>query len=56
MNYFTFKEPYRENGRTVLEFGILPEKYCTFDCVWCPVSRRIPHHKTDELHHFDYTS
>lgn len=53
MNYFTFKEPYSENGRKVLEFGILPEKWCTFNCAYCPVSRQIAHHRTNELHHFE---
>ena len=52
MNYFTFKEPYTERGRTVLEFNILPEKWCTFDCAYCPVSREKPHHKTDAVQHF----
>ena len=52
MNYFTFKEPYTENGRTVLEFNILPEKWCTFDCAYCPISRDKPHHKTDAVQAF----
>lgn len=48
MNYFTFKPPYEEDGRTVLEFNLLPGKYCTFDCIFCPVSRQqYEHHKTD---------
>ena len=52
MNYFTFKEPYTENGRKILEFNILPEKWCTFDCAYCPVSRDRPHHKTDAVQPF----
>lgn len=40
MNYFTFKKPYVENGKTLLEVNILPEKYCTFNCIFCPVSRK----------------
>ena len=52
MNYFTFKEPYTENGRKILEFNILPEKWCTFDCAYCPISRDKPHHKTDAVQAF----
>ena len=52
MNYFTFKEPYTENGRKILEFNILPEKWCTFDCAYCPVRRDKPHHKTDAVQPF----
>ncbi len=40
MNYFTYKEPYMEDGRKLLEVNILPEKYCTFNCIFCPVSRK----------------
>ncbi len=47
MNYFTFKRPYDEDGRKILEINILPEKYCTFNCIYCPVSRREPHHQTE---------
>lgn len=47
MNYFTFKQPYDEDGRKILEVNILPEKYCTFNCIYCPVSRKEPHHQTE---------
>lgn len=39
MNYFNFKEVYVDGGKRVLEVNILPEKYCNFDCVFCPVGR-----------------
>lgn len=54
MNYFTFKEPYKEQDRTILEMNILPDKYCTFNCIYCPVSRtQYKHIKTDRLVHFE---
>lgn len=53
MNYFTFKPPYEEGGRTILEFNLLPDKYCTFDCIFCPVSRQLhKHYKTEAPHDF----
>lgn len=39
MNNFTYKEVYIEEGRRVLEVNILPEKYCNFDCIFCPIGR-----------------
>lgn len=39
MNYFTYKDIYNENGQRVLEVNILPEKACTFDCIFCPIGR-----------------
>lgn len=39
MNNFTYKEAYIEEGRRVLEVNILPEKYCNFDCIFCPIGR-----------------
>lgn len=42
MQGFTYKETYVENGKRVLEINILPERYCNFDCIFCPVGRS-PH-------------
>ncbi len=39
MNGFTYKDIYIENGKRVLEVNILPEKYCNFDCIFCPIGR-----------------
>lgn len=36
---FTYKDTYVEDGKKVLEINILPEKYCNFDCVFCPIGR-----------------
>jgi len=43
-SYFSYKDLYIEDGRKVLEVNILPEKYCNFDCVFCPIGRS--QHKT----------
>lgn len=50
MQNFTYKDLYEENGRKVLEVNLLPEKYCNFDCIFCPVGRS--HHHTDEITDF----
>lgn len=39
MNSFTYKDVYTENGKRVLEINVLPEKYCNFDCIFCPIGR-----------------
>lgn len=39
MNGFTYKETYYEADKKVLEVNILPEKYCNFDCIFCPIGR-----------------
>ena len=39
MGYFTYKDIYIEDGKRVLEVNILPEKYCNFDCIFCPIGR-----------------
>jgi len=39
MGGFIYKEIYVEDGKRVLEINILPEKYCNFDCIFCPVGR-----------------
>lgn len=45
MQQFDYKEIYEEDGRRILEINILPEKYCNFDCIFCPIGRS--RHKTD---------
>lgn len=42
MECFTYKEPYIEDGKKILEINVLPEKYCNFDCIFCPIGRS-PH-------------
>jgi wyosine [tRNA(Phe)-imidazoG37] synthetase (radical SAM superfamily) len=39
MSGFSYKNIYVEDGRRVLEVNILPEKYCNFDCIFCPIGR-----------------
>lgn len=51
MNYFSYKDVYIENGNRVLEVNILPEKYCNFDCIFCPIGRSK--NKVDSLVLFD---
>jgi len=52
-SYFSYKDLYIEDGRKVLEVNILPEKYCNFDCVFCPIGRS--QHKTDVQRSFPGT-
>ncbi|MEZ7890754.1 MAG: radical SAM protein [Candidatus Wallbacteria bacterium] len=53
MSYFNYKEIYIENGKRILEVNILPEKYCNFDCIFCPIGRS--HNKIDKTQSFDNT-
>lgn len=39
MGSYRFKEIYLEEGKKVLEVNVLPEKYCNFDCIFCPIGR-----------------
>lgn len=39
MGSFSYKDIYVEDGKRVLEVNILPEKYCNFDCIFCPIGR-----------------
>lgn len=52
-SYFCYKDIYIEDGRKVLEVNMLPEKYCNFDCVFCPIGRS--QHKTDVQRSFPGT-
>lgn len=53
MSKFKYKDIYVENGKNVLEVNILPEKYCNFDCIFCPIGRSDK--QTDEVQVFDNT-
>lgn len=50
MNRFSYKDIYIEDGKRVLEINILPEKYCNFDCIFCPIGRT--HNKVDTQQSF----
>jgi len=39
MSSFSYKDIYIEDGKSVLEVNILPEKYCNLDCIFCPIGR-----------------
>jgi len=44
-SYFSYKDIYIEEKKKVLEVNILPEKFCNFDCVFCPIGKT--QNKTD---------
>lgn len=48
---FSYKDIYIEDGKRVLEVNILPEKYCDFDCIFCPIGRS--RNKVDTQRSFD---
>jgi wyosine [tRNA(Phe)-imidazoG37] synthetase (radical SAM superfamily) len=51
MGGFSYKDIYIEEGKKVLEINILPEKYCNFDCIFCPIGRSK--NKVDTQKSFD---
>ncbi len=51
MGGFSYKDIYIEDGIRVLEVNILPEKYCNFDCIFCPIGRS--QNKVDTQKSFD---
>ncbi|AOY77873.1 radical SAM protein [Clostridium formicaceticum] len=51
MSGFTYKDIYIEDGGRVLEVNILPEKYCNFDCIFCPIGKS--QNKVDVQRSFD---
>ncbi|NMM61726.1 radical SAM protein [Clostridium sp. P21] len=51
MGGFSYKDIYMEDGRRVLEINVLPEKYCNFDCIFCPIGRS--QNKVDTQRSFD---
>ncbi|MEY8001814.1 radical SAM protein [Clostridium sp. Mt-5] len=53
MSGFSYKGIYIEDGKRVLEVNILPEKYCNFDCIFCPIGRS--QNKIDTQKSFDKT-
>lgn len=53
MGGFDYKDIYIEDGKRVLEVNILPEKYCNFDCIFCPIGRS--QNKMDTQKSFDET-
>lgn len=53
MGGFSYKDIYIEGGKKVLEVNILPEKYCNFDCIFCPIGRS--QNKVDTQKSFDET-
>ena len=40
MDEFIYKAPYEEEGKRILEVNILPETYCSFNCIYCPIDRK----------------
>lgn len=51
MSSFSYKDIYIEEGKRVLEVNILPDKYCNFDCIFCPIGRT--HNKVDTQQSFE---
>lgn len=51
MSGFTYKDIYTEDGVRVLEVNILPDKYCNFDCIFCPIGRS--HNKVETQRSFE---
>lgn len=39
MSAFDYKDIYVKEGKRILEVNLLPEKYCNFDCIICPIGR-----------------
>lgn len=50
MKSLSYKPIYVDHDNRVLEINILPEKYCNFDCIFCPIGRSK--NKTDESINF----
>jgi len=51
MNSIEYRDFYTEDDKKVLEVGILLEKFCNFDCVFCPFGRTK--NKVDQQQSFD---
>lgn len=49
MDEFIYKAPYEEECKRILEVNILPETYCSFNCIYCPIDRKEDRHQTDEI-------
>lgn len=50
-SYFSYKDIYIEEKKKVLEVNILPEKFCNFDCVFCPIGKTQNKTDVQELFH-----
>lgn len=55
MKPFWVSEIVERYGEKILYVNPLPEKYCTFDCVFCPIEERTVK-KTEDNFHFEETS
>lgn len=53
MNSFSIGNIYKGNGLRIVDINPLPENYCSFDCVFCPLQRTAV--KTDETFYFKET-
>ena len=53
MNSFSIGNIYIINGLKTLDINILPENYCGFDCVFCPLGRTMV--KTNKTFYFEET-
>lgn len=53
MEGFSISNLYVENGCNVIDINPLPEDYCSFDCVFCPLGRTAV--KTDQMFFFKET-
>jgi wyosine [tRNA(Phe)-imidazoG37] synthetase (radical SAM superfamily) len=53
MEGFSISNVYVENGCNVIDINPLPEDYCSFDCVFCPLGRTAV--KTDKMFFFKET-
>lgn len=53
MKPFSISKTYEENNVRTVYINPLPDKYCSFDCVFCPLGRTT--HKTDTSYKFEGT-
>jgi len=53
MDSFSIGNVYEINGLKTVDINVLPENYCGFDCVFCPLGRTIV--KTNKIFHFEET-
>jgi len=53
MEGFSISDVYFSNGCRMIDINPLPEDYCSFDCVFCPLGRTAV--KTDQMHFFEET-
>lgn len=53
MENFAIGNVYDIDGLKTVDINILPENYCSFDCVFCPLGRTVV--KTDKTFYFEET-